>query len=32
MGGVDESVSLAEFHHVTRTHALAAWDYLIGRR
>jgi succinyl-diaminopimelate desuccinylase len=28
MGGVDESVSIAEFHHVTRVHALAAWDYL----
>ncbi|WP_421996455.1 M20/M25/M40 family metallo-hydrolase [Reyranella sp.] len=28
MGGIDESVSLAEFDHVTRTHALAAWDYL----
>jgi succinyl-diaminopimelate desuccinylase len=28
MGGVDESVSLDEFHHVTRVHALAAWDYL----
>jgi succinyl-diaminopimelate desuccinylase len=32
MGGVDESVSLAEFHHVTRVHALAAWDYLTVRR
>ncbi|CAN5725742.1 M20 family metallopeptidase [soil metagenome] len=28
MGGVNESVSLAEFHHVLRTHALAARDYL----
>ena len=28
MGGVDESVSIAEFHHVMRVHALAAWDYL----
>lgn len=28
MGGVNESVSLVEFHHVMRTHALAAWDYL----
>jgi succinyl-diaminopimelate desuccinylase len=28
MGGVDESVSLAEFHHVMKVHALAAWDYL----
>jgi succinyl-diaminopimelate desuccinylase len=32
MGGVDESVSLDEFHHVTRVHALAAWDYLNTRR
>jgi succinyl-diaminopimelate desuccinylase len=30
MGGVDESVSIAEFHHVLRVHALAAWDYLIA--
>ena len=30
MGGVDESVSIAEFHHVMRVHALAAWDYLIA--
>jgi succinyl-diaminopimelate desuccinylase len=28
MGGIDESVSIAEFHHVLRTHALAAIDYL----
>jgi succinyl-diaminopimelate desuccinylase len=28
MGGIDESVSLAEFHHVMKVHALAAWDYL----
>ncbi len=28
MGGIDESVSIAEFHHVLRTHALAAVDYL----
>ena len=28
MGSVDESVSLAEFHHVIKVHALAAWDYL----
>ena len=28
MGGVDESVSLAEFQHVMRVHTLAAWDYL----
>jgi hypothetical protein len=28
MGGIDEAVSLAEFHHVMRTHALAALDYL----
>jgi succinyl-diaminopimelate desuccinylase len=32
MGGVDESVSLAEFHHVMRVHALAAWDYLNAHR
>jgi succinyl-diaminopimelate desuccinylase len=32
MGGVDESVSIAEFHHVMRAHALAAWDYMIARR
>ncbi|MBV8191159.1 MAG: peptidase dimerization domain-containing protein, partial [Alphaproteobacteria bacterium] len=30
MGGVDESVSIAEFHHVLRAHTLSAWDYLIG--
>jgi succinyl-diaminopimelate desuccinylase len=29
MGGVDESVSLAEFHHVMRVHTLSAWDYLV---
>jgi hypothetical protein len=28
--GVDESVSLAEFHHVMRVHALAAHDYLMA--
>ncbi|HTR83480.1 MAG TPA: M20/M25/M40 family metallo-hydrolase [Reyranella sp.] len=28
MGGIDEAVSIAEFHHVLRTHALAAVDYL----
>jgi hypothetical protein len=28
MGGLDESVSIAEFHHVLRVHALAATDYL----
>ena len=28
MGAADESVSIAEFHHVLRVHALAAWDYL----
>jgi len=28
MGGIDESVSVAEFHHVLRVHALAAADYL----
>lgn len=28
MGAPNESVSLDEFHHVMRVHALAAWDYL----
>ena len=28
MGAADESVSIDEFHHVLRTHALAAFDYL----
>ena len=28
MGAADESVSIAEFHHVLRTHTLAAFDYL----
>jgi succinyl-diaminopimelate desuccinylase len=28
MGGIDESVSIAEYHHVLGVHALAAWDYL----
>ena len=32
MGGIDESVALTEFHHVMRTHALAAWDYLMAGR
>jgi succinyl-diaminopimelate desuccinylase len=32
MGAVDESVSIAEFHHVLRVHALAAWDYLMAGR
>ena len=32
MGAADESVSIAEFHHVLRVHALAAWDYLIAGR
>jgi succinyl-diaminopimelate desuccinylase len=32
MGGVDESVSIAEFHHVLRVHALAARDYLMAGR
>jgi hypothetical protein len=27
-GGIEESVSIAEFHHVLRVHALAAADYL----
>ena len=30
MGGIDEAVSIAEFHHVLRTHALAAVDYLMA--
>ena len=30
MGAADESVSIEEFHHVLRTHALAAFDYLSG--
>ena len=30
MGGIDEAVSIAEFHHVLRTHALAAFDYLMA--
>jgi succinyl-diaminopimelate desuccinylase len=30
MGGIDESVSIEEFHHVLRVHALSAWDYLAG--
>lgn len=32
MGGIDESVSIEEFHHVLRVHALSAWDYLTGAR
>ena len=28
MGAANESVSIEEFHHVLRTHALAAFDYL----
>lgn len=32
MGAADESVSIEEFHHVLRTHALAAFDYLTSRR
>jgi len=32
MGGIDESVSIAEFHHVLSVHALSAWDYLTGGR
>ena len=28
MGAADESVSIEDFHHVLRTHALAAFDYL----
>ena len=30
MGAANESVCLDEFHHVLRTHALAAFDYLRG--
>jgi succinyl-diaminopimelate desuccinylase len=30
MGGIDESVSIAEFHHVLRVHTLSAADYLTG--
>jgi succinyl-diaminopimelate desuccinylase len=30
MGGIDESVSIAEFRHVMRVHALAAVDYLLA--
>ena len=30
MGGIDEAVSIAEFHHILRTHALAAVDYLMA--
>jgi len=30
LGGIDEAVSIAEFHHVLRTHALAAFDYLMA--
>ena len=30
MGGIDEAVSIAEFQHVMRTHALAAFDYLMA--
>jgi len=32
MGGIDEAVSIAEFQHVLRTHALAAFDYLMAGR
>jgi succinyl-diaminopimelate desuccinylase len=32
MGGIDESVSIAEFHHVLRVHALAGADYLGGAK
>jgi len=32
MGGIDESVSIAEFHHVLRVHALAAADYLAATK
>lgn len=30
MGAADESVSIAEFHHVMRVHALAACDFLLA--
>jgi succinyl-diaminopimelate desuccinylase len=30
MGGIDEAVSIEEFHHILRTHALAAFDYLMA--
>jgi succinyl-diaminopimelate desuccinylase len=30
MGGFDESVSITEFRHILRVHALAAHDYLMG--
>src|SRR5262249_5237463 len=32
MGGIDESVSIAEFHHVLRVQALAAADYLAATK
>lgn len=32
MGAADESVRIAEFHHVMRVHALAARDYLMAGR
>ncbi|KAG5761308.1 hypothetical protein H9Q72_010580 [Fusarium xylarioides] len=28
VASVNESASIAEFHHVTKVHALAVWDYL----
>ncbi|RKK20498.1 hypothetical protein BFJ65_g7196 [Fusarium oxysporum f. sp. cepae] len=28
MASVNESASIAEFHHVTKVHSLAVWDYL----
>ncbi len=30
MGGIDEAVSIAEFRHIMRVHALAAADYLMA--
>jgi hypothetical protein len=28
VASVDESASIAEFHHVTKVHVMAVWDYL----
>jgi len=32
MGAANESVSIEEFHHILRVHALAAYDYLMAGR
>ena len=32
MGGIDEAVSIEEFRHIMRTHALAALDYLMAHK